>query len=70
MLVADNEVQQGSNLGPTELSSHAKVEELSWGFNIHFFSIFILAELSPLIFLCRSKSFLGPVESLKRPESN
>ena len=57
-----------SNRGPTELSSHAKVErgaELGFGL-----AIFILAELSPLIFLCRSKSFLGPVESLKRPESN
>ena len=33
-------------------------------------AIFILAELSPVIFLCRSKSLLGPVASLKRPESN
>ena len=48
-------------------SSHAKVEELSEGLGWqHSF----LAELSPVIFLCRSKSFLGPVASLKRPESN
>ena len=64
MLVADNEVQKGSNRA--KLTCQGRGAELGFGL-----AIFILAELSPLIFLCRSKSFLGPVASLKkRPESN
>ena len=69
MLVADNEVQQGSNRA--KLTCQGRGAELGFGL-----AIFIWAELSPLIFLCRSKSFLDihnflePVASLKRPESN
>ena len=56
MLVADNEVQQGSNRA--KLTCQGRGAELVFGLEI-----FILAELSPVFFLCRS-------ESLKRPESN
>ena len=59
MLVADNEVQQGSNRA--KLTCQSRGAELGFGL-----AIFMLAELSPVIFLCRSKSF-GPVASLKRP---
>ena len=58
MLVADNEAQQIPNRA--KLICQVRGAELGFGL-----AIFILAELSPFIFLCRSKSFLGPVESLK-----
>ena len=63
MLVADNEVQQGSNRA--KLTCQGRGAELGFGL-----AIFILAELSPDIFCARSKSFLGPVASLNRPEWN
>ena len=58
-------------LWPTTRSNRAKLTCQGRGAELGFgLAIFILAELSPVIFLCRSKSFLGPVASLKRPESN
>ena len=53
-------------LWPTTRSNRAKLTCQGRGAELGFgLAIFILAELSPLIFLCRSKSFLGPVKSLK-----
>ena len=61
MLVADNEVQQGSNRA--KLTCQGRGAELVFGLEI-----FILAELSPVFFLCRSKSFLRALKGRSRTE--
>ena len=56
-----------SNRGPTELSSHAKVEELSWGLGWQYS---FGQSFRRLFFCAGQRAFLGQLRALKRPESN